>query len=270
MPAQPIRVESRAPTTPTSVTNTCSSSSRCRSHIEVSAPDMAPQRAMPTFIWLTHPQSINPQCRPPALAPEPGIVDVGVPMAQCDVVGIGSQLACNKVLARRDPRRLRAQAGQELRRSNIGGQQPGVGFGEFGQLSQPSVQGVRVQWCAVAHRRGLHVQWKIGDQVGRQAPGSVRAGQASDGGEQRAIVLQRLGHLVVEALVILTFDSIAAKGISSVINIPVPVCAGSRRTVPWVSRWGTRAPATATRTALRAPSASFRGHESGCRNRGRT
>jgi hypothetical protein len=30
-------------------------------HIPVSAPDMAPQMAMPMFIWLTHPQSNRPQ-----------------------------------------------------------------------------------------------------------------------------------------------------------------------------------------------------------------
>ena len=31
--------------------------------MSVSAPDIAPQIAMATFIWLTQPQSIRPQCR---------------------------------------------------------------------------------------------------------------------------------------------------------------------------------------------------------------
>jgi hypothetical protein len=45
-------------------------------------------------------------------------------------------------------------------------------------------------------------------QIGRQAPGSVRAGKSRDCGQQRAIVLNRFGHLIVEALVVLTLDSV--------------------------------------------------------------
>ncbi len=76
-------------------------------------------------------------------------------------------------------------------------------LGEFGKLVQPPVQLLHGERYSLSHRRRLHVQREVRGQVGRQAPGSVRAGQAGDGGEQRAVVLNRLGHLVVEALVVL-------------------------------------------------------------------
>jgi hypothetical protein len=86
-----------------------------------------------------------------------------------------------------------------------------MGFSESGKLGQPSIQLVHAQRCPLSHRRGLHIQREVCGQVSRQAPGPVGAGEAGDGGQQRAIVLQRLGHLVIEALVVLAFDSVVVK-----------------------------------------------------------
>jgi hypothetical protein len=39
----------------------------------------------------------------------------------------------------------------------------------------------------------------------------VGAGEAGHGGERRAIVRKRFGHLIIEALVVLAFDSVVAE-----------------------------------------------------------
>ena len=49
------------------------------------------------------------------------------------------------------------------------------------------------------------------DQVGGKAPGSVGTGQAGECRQQRAVVLERFGHLVVEAFVVLGFGSVVAE-----------------------------------------------------------
>ena len=203
--------------------NRCSNSSRWWFHISVSAPDMAPQIAMPIFIWPTHPQSINPQCKTVvAVSPEPGVVDVGVPMAQRDIVGIGGQLTCDRVLVMRDPRHVFAQACQELGEPTLAGSSPGWVSTNSASRVQPSFQLVRAQRRPLSHRRGLYVQWEVRGQPGRQAPGSMGACEAGQRGEQRAVVIKGFGHFVVEALVYCRSIPLSPWRIRSVISIPVP------------------------------------------------
>jgi hypothetical protein len=67
------------------------------------------------FIWLTHPPIHQAAAQNVvAVPPEPGVVDVGVPMAQCDIVVVGGQLAHDRVFVMREPGRVLANARQKF------------------------------------------------------------------------------------------------------------------------------------------------------------
>ena len=82
---------------------------------------------------------------------------------------------------------------------------------EFGQLVQPPFQLVGGQRGSLSDRCGLHVQRKVDGLLGRQQAGSMCAGQAGQRGQQRPVVLQRLGHFIVEALMVLMLDTVGAE-----------------------------------------------------------
>src|SRR5262249_44456893 len=68
------------------------------------------------------------------------------------------------------------------------------------------VCGVRCPTVAACTSSG-----KCAVRLAGKAPGSVSAGKSGEGSEQRPIVFKRFGHLVVEALVVLKFYSVAAE-----------------------------------------------------------
>ena len=86
--------------------------------------------------------------------PEPGVVDVRVPVAQRDVVGLGSQMVPDRGLVLQESRRVVAQSRQELGRAHVGGKQSRMRGGEFGEASQPAVQPIRRQRLRFADRGG--------------------------------------------------------------------------------------------------------------------
>ncbi len=86
-----------------------------------------------------------------------------------------------------------------------------MGFGEVGELVQSAVQLVRADRCPFTDLCGLHVEREVRVRSAGSAPGPVAAGEAGQRGDQRAVVLQRFGHLVVEALVVLALDTVGAE-----------------------------------------------------------
>ena len=86
-----------------------------------------------------------------------------------------------------------------------------MALGELGQTCGAAAQLLGRQRRWFAHRGGLQVDREVVGQVGLQPSGSVGARQPGDGAQQRPIVVGGLRHLVVEAFVILPFDSIGAE-----------------------------------------------------------
>ena len=84
-------------------------------------------------------------------------------------------------------------------------------FDELGKLVQAPSHFVRIQRRGFSHRCRLHVNREVLGQARGQVSGLVGPREPGDCGEQRAVVLVRFGHLVVQAFVVLPLDSIGAK-----------------------------------------------------------
>ena len=65
--------------------------------------------------------------------------------------------------------------------------------------------------CPLTDRRRLHVDRELLGG-GRKTTGPVGADEPGEVQEQRPVVLERLGHLVVQALVVLSLDPVGPKG----------------------------------------------------------
>ncbi len=84
-------------------------------------------------------------------------------------------------------------------------------LGEFGKAGEAAAQLVECQRRRLTHRGGLQVDGELACEPLRQPPGSMRSREAADGAQQRAVVIDGSGHLVVEALVVLLFDPVGAE-----------------------------------------------------------
>ena len=60
----------------------------------------------------------------------------------------------------------------------------------------------------IADLRRLEIDWELTGLLGTHASRSVVADQPGQRGQQRAVMIQRFGHLVVETLVVLAFDAV--------------------------------------------------------------
>ena len=88
-------------------------------------------------------------------------------MTQGDVVGFGRQQAPDGGFQLGDPDNVLLQLRQELRRTDIGGQQAGLCLGQIGQSTYASLQLVGRIGDAFADRQRFHVGGKPLDEFAR-------------------------------------------------------------------------------------------------------
>ncbi len=129
----------------------------------------------------------------------------------------------------------------------LAGSNPGlVSANSASRLSRP-VQLVGAERHTLADLCRLEINRELTGLLGTQASGTVVPGKAGQRGQQRAVVIQWFGHLVVEALVILALDTVVPEpdllgdqdsgtGVAVVVGElsaghgnPEPRCAGQRR-----------------------------------------
>ena len=107
--------------------------------------------------------------------------------------------------------RFVGEAGQKLRRTDVGGQQTRmVSANSVNRVSRrfsfSGVSGGGSPTAAACRSTGNSLVSRSGSRPDRCAPAS-----RPEGGQQRAVVLDGLGHLVVEAFVVLPLDTVGAE-----------------------------------------------------------
>ena len=82
---------------------------------------------------------------------------------------------------------------------------------ELGVVGDPPLYVLGGERYPLAHRRRLDLRRETVDKMSRQAASLVGADESGDAGQQRVVMFEWCEHLVVQALVILRFDSVAAE-----------------------------------------------------------
>src|SRR6201999_2052061 len=85
-----------------------------------------------------------------AVAPKPGVVDVGVPVTERDVVRMLGQIAPYRSLVGQEAGRVMAKVRNELLRTDVRGQQPGARFHEVGELPESPIPLYTADPCFIA------------------------------------------------------------------------------------------------------------------------
>jgi hypothetical protein len=93
----------------------------------------------------------------------------------------------------------------------LAGSSPRAGLCERGESAQSPVQLVGAERYSFTDLCRLEVDRELTGQPGRQAPGSVVADKPGQRRQQRAVVVQWFGHLIVEALVVLALDAVGSE-----------------------------------------------------------
>jgi hypothetical protein len=81
-------------------------------------------------------------------------------------------------------------------------------WGEFAEAGERAVQPVRRQRWRFADRGGPWIDRELLGQPCGKSARPMGARKPGDGGEQRAVMLERIGHLIIQTLAVLRLDSV--------------------------------------------------------------